>query len=314
VIDTISYGAGETYSTAFSPEPRLNIQYQISDHSSVKASYSRTSQFLQLLSNSTSPFTSLEVWAPCGPNIPPQTADQVAAGYFREFARSKFTFSVEGYYKWFHDHLDYRDHANLLYNTLIEGELRFGKAWSYGVEFMLRKTTGKLTGWIGYTWSRAMIQTTGVNNGNAYPASYDRPNDICINISWDDKKHWVLSANWIYLTGGAMTSPVGFFYNNGSSVPIYGDKNNDRLPDYHRLDLSATYVFNKPGNRYQHSLAVTLYNAYGRMNPFSVNFNKMMNDNGDFVVPSNLNGSYDLVPTSISVAGIIPSINYQFKF
>jgi hypothetical protein len=197
---------------------------------------------------------------------------------------------------------------------LIEGELRFGKAWSYGVEFMLRKTTGKLTGWIGYTWSRAMIQTTGVNNGNAYPASYDRPNDICINISWDDKKHWVLSANWIYLTGGAMTSPVGFFYNNGSSVPIYGDKNNDRLPDYHRLDLSATYVFNKPGNRYQHSLAVTLYNAYGRMNPFSVNFNKMKNDNGDFVVPSNLNGSYDLVPTSISVAGIIPSINYQFKF
>ena len=111
-----------------------------------------------------------------------------------------------------------------------------------------------------------------------------------------------------------MTSPVGFYYNNGTSVPIYGDKNNDRLPDYHRLDLSVTYMFNKPGNRYQHSLAVTLYNAYGRLNPFSVNFNKMMNDNGDFVVPSNLNGSYDLVPTSISVAGIIPSINYQFRF
>ena len=314
VIDTISYGAGNSYSTAFSPEPRLNIQFQVNDRSSVKASYSRTTQFLQLLSNSTSPFTSLEVWAPCGPNIPPQTADQVAVGYFRDLARSKFTFSVEGYYKWFHDHLDYRDHANLLFNTLIEGELRFGKAWSYGVEFMIRKTTGKLTGWIGYTWSRAMIQTPGVNNGNVYPASYDRPNDICINLSWDDKKHWILSANWIYLTGGAMTSPVGFFYSNGSSVPIYGDKNNDRLPDYHRLDLSATYVFSKPGNRYQHSLALTLYNAYGRMNPFSVNFNKMMNDNGDFVVPSNLNGSYDLVPTSISVAGIIPSVNYQFKF
>ncbi len=314
VIDTIGYGTGNTYFTSFSPEPRLNIQYQINGKSSVKASYSRTTQFLQLLSNSTSPFTSLEVWAPCGPNIDPQTADQVAVGYFRDLSRSKFTVSVEGYYKWFHNHLDYRDHANLLFNTLIEGELRFGKAWSYGVEFMLRKTTGKLTGWIGYTWSRAMIQTPGVNNGNKYPANYNRPNDICINISWDDKKHWIFSANWIYLTGGAMTSPVGFYYNNGTSVPIYSEKNNDRLPDYHRLDLSATFVFNKPGNRYHHSLAVTFYNAYGRLNPFSVNFNKMMNDNGDFVVPSNLNGSYELVPTSISVAGIIPSINYQFRF
>jgi hypothetical protein len=314
VIDTISYGTGSVYATAFSPEPRLNIQYQINEKSSVKASYSRTTQFLQLLSNSTSPFTSLEVWAPAGPNIQPQIADQIAAGYFRELARSKLTLSVEGYYKWFHNHLDYRDHANLLFNTLIEGELRFGKAWSYGVEFMLRKTMGKFTGWIGYTWSRAFIQTPDVNNGMTYPASYDRPSDVCINISWNDKKHWILTANWIYLTGGAITSPVGFYYINGTSVPAYGDKNNDRLPDYHRLDVSATYMFNKPGNRYQHSVALTLYNAYGRMNPFSVNFNKMMNDNGDFVVPSNLNGSYELVPTSISVAGIIPSINYQFKF
>ncbi|MCX6303466.1 MAG: TonB-dependent receptor [Bacteroidetes bacterium] len=314
VIDTIGYLKNVVYATFFSPEPRVNIQYQVNERSAVKASYSRTTQFLQLLSNSTSPFTSLEVWAPCGPNIQPQKADQVAAGYFRDLAHSKFTFSAEGYYKWFHNHPDYRDHANLLYNTLIEGELRFGKAWSYGLELMLRKTTGNLTGWIGYTWSRAMVQTPGINNGSVYSATYDRPNDICINISWEDKKHWVLSANWIYLTGSPTTVPVGFYYLNGSSVPLYGDKNNDRLPDYHRLDVSATYVFNKPGNRYQHSLAVTLYNVYGRMNPFSVNFNKMMNDNGDFVVPANLDGSFKLVPTTISVAGLIPSVNYQFKF
>ena len=314
VIDTISYGNGVAYSTTFSPEPRLNIQYQINQKSTVKASYSRTTQFLQLLSNSTSPFTSLEVWAPCGPNIPSQIADQVAVGYFRELHKSKLTFSAEAYYKWFHDHLDYKDHANLLFNTLIEGELRFGKAWSYGVEVMLRKSLGNLTGWIGYTWSRAFVQTPGVNNGQVYRASFDRPNDVCINISYDTKKHWVFIANWIYLTGGAITTPIGFYYTNGYSVPLYGEKNNDRLPDYHRLDLSVSYVFNKPGNRYRHNLALTLYNAYGRMNPFSVNFNKMMNDNGDFVVPSNLNGTYELIPTSISVAGIIPSINYQFNF
>jgi hypothetical protein len=310
----MNYGNLESYTLYFSPEPRLNLQYRIDTKSSVKMSYCRTTQFLQLLSNSTSPFNSLEVWAPAGPNIPPQKADQVALGYFRDLFKSKWTVSVEGYYKWFHDHLDYRDHANMLFNPLIEGELRFGTAWSYGIELMLRKPTGKLTGWIGYTWSRAFVNTPGINNDKSYPANYDRPNDFSINIAYDTRKHWSFYANWIYMTGAAITTPVGFYYNNGYSVPLYGEKNNDRLPDYHRLDLSVRYVFNKPGNRYQHSLAVTLYNAYGRLNPFAVSFNKIMNDNGDFVVPSNLSGNYNLVPTSISVAGIIPSINYQFKF
>ena len=314
VIDTIAYGNGESYSTTFSPEPRLNIQYQWTESSSVKASYIRTTQFLQLLSNSTSPFTSLEVWAPCGPNIPPQTADQVAVGYFRELAKKQFTFSAEAYYKWFHDRLDYRDHANLLFNTLIEGELLFGKGWSYGIELMLRKVTGNFTGWIGYTWSRAYAQTPGINNGAVYPVSYDRPNNFCVNLSWDDKKHWLLAANWIFMTGGAITSPVGFYALNGNTVPVYGEKNNDRLPDYHRLDLSATYNFSKPGNRFRHCLVVTIYNVYGRFNPFSVSYNKIMNDNGEFVVPSNMSGSYERIPTTISVAGMIPSINYQFRF
>ncbi|MDP1622854.1 MAG: TonB-dependent receptor [Bacteroidales bacterium] len=313
VIDTIKYRPGNAYYTAFSPEPRLTVQFRVNEKSSVKASYSRTTQFLQLLSNSTSPFTSLEVWAPSGPNIKPQTADQVALGYFNNFTRPKITLSAEGYYKWFHDHPDYRDHANLLFNTLIEGELRFGKAWSFGIELMLRKTTGQITGWIGYTWSKAMIRTPDINGGKVYPANYDHPNNICINLCWDNKKHWILTANWIYLTGGAITTPVGFFYHNGVSVPIYGGKNNDRLPDYHRLDVSATYVFNKPGNRYHHSVALTLYNAYGRFNPFSINFNKLM-DKDDFVVPANLGGSHLLVPTSVSVSSIIPSINYKFRF
>ena len=314
VIDSISYGNGVAYSTAFSPEPRLNIRYELDPVSAIKASYSRTTQFLQLLSNSTTPFNSLEVWAPCGPNIQAQTADQVALGYFRELGKSTFAFSAEAYYKWFHHHLDYKDHANMLFNTLIEGELRFGDSWSYGLEVMFRKKTGKFTGWIGYTWSRAWVQTPGVDNGKVYRASWDRPNDICINLSYDTKRHWVFTANWIYLTGSTITTPVGFYYLNGSSVPLYGDKNNDRLPDYHRLDLSVAYAFNKPGNRYRHSLALTLYNAYGRMNPFSVNFNKMMDGNGNFVVPANLNGNYKLVPTTVSVAGMIPSVNYQFKF
>ena len=154
----------------------------------------------------------------------------------------------------------------------------------------------------------------GINNDNKFPSSYDKPNDISLNISYNDNKHWSFSANWIYSTGAAITTPIGFYYYNGYSVPLYGDKNNDRLPDYHRMDISITYKFNKPERRYQQLLTLTLYNVYARKNPISVNFNKIIDDNGDIVVPSNLNGGYNLVPTIISWAGIIPSITYNFKF
>ncbi|MEI6456233.1 MAG: TonB-dependent receptor [bacterium] len=314
VIDTAQISNMSSYDWFFSPEPRFGLNWAITEKSELHFSYTRTTQFLQILSNSTGPFTSLDVWAPSGPNIKPQRADQVTLGYFRKIAKSKLNLSAEIFYKYFYNHMDYCDHANLLYNPLIEGELRQGRAWSYGLEIMLRKPVGKFTGWIGYTFSRAFNQTEGVNNGKVYRASYDRPNDVSLNFSYNDQKHWAFSANWIYMTGGTITTPIGFYNFDGYSIPVYGEKNNDRLPDYHRLDLSATYTFNKPGNRYQHSLTLTLYNAYGRLNPFSVNFNKVMDDNGNIVVPSNLDGQYERIPTTISVAGIIPSINYLFKF
>jgi hypothetical protein len=314
VSDTLAVGKNSTYATFISPEPRILIQYHFTKALAVKASYSRTTQFIQVLSNSTSPFTSLEVWAPSGPNIQPQKADQYVLGFYTKLFGSKLNFSSEIYYKQFYNHIDYKDHASMLYNPLIEGELRFGKAWSYGIELMLSKPEGKITGWIGYTYARAIIQTPEVNSGKSYPAYYDRPNDFCIYLSYNTYKHWAFSVNWMLISGAAITTPTGFYYYNGYSVPIYGDKNNDRLPVYHRLDLSVTYNINKPGNRFQHSLVLTLYNAYGRYNPFSVDFNKIMAGDGEFVVPSNLNGSYELVPTTISVAGIIPSVNYIFKF
>ena len=314
VSDTMNVANLESYTAFYSPELRMNVRYEMSANSAFRFSYSRMTQFMQLLSNSTSPFTSLEVWAPAGPNIKPQIADQVALGYFMKFRKPLLNFSAEIYYKSYQDHLDYKDHANLLYNPLIEGELRFGKAWSYGLELMLRKSEGRLTGWIGYTFSRSFVQTPEVNNGETYPASWDRPNDFCINLSYTDRKHWAFAANWFYLTGGAITTPTGFYYINGTSVPLYGTKNNDRLPDYHRLDLAVTYTFSKPASRYQHSLTATIYNAYGRLNPFSVNFNKTMNTDEEFVIPANVQGSNMLYTTSLSVAGVIPSINYLFRF
>jgi len=251
---------------------------------------------------------------PSSPNIEPQKADQYVLGYARQVLRSKLNVSAEVFYKQFHNNIDYTDHADMLYNPLIEGELRFGKSWSYGVELTLRKTEGKFTGWIAYTFSRVFIQTAGVNDDKTYPAFYDRPHDLSVTLSYNTHKKWAFCANWILVSGGPITTPVGFYYNNGYSVPIYGDKNNDRLPIYHRLDISVSYTFNKPENRFQHSLVLTLYNAYARNNPFSVNFNRVENSDGTYVVPSNINGNNELIPTTISVAGIIPSINYIFKF
>ena len=202
----------------------------------------------------------------------------------------------------------------MLINQLIEGELRFGDGWSYGIETLLRKSKGKFTGWISYAWSRSMKQIADVNNGEMFPAAYDRSHNFCLTMSYASSRHWRFSSHWMYLTGAPFSSPTGFYYVNGYSVPVYSEKNNDRLPDYHRMDLSVSYTLSKPENRFQHSLMLTIYNAYGRHNPFSVNFNKIVDDNEKIVVPANLEGDVERIITSMSVAGAIPSLNYTFRF
>jgi hypothetical protein len=314
LIDSLEVDRYNYYDLFFSPEPRIAVTFKADGIHTVKASYTRSTQFLQILSNASGPFTSLEIWAPAGPNIRPLLADQVTLGYLVKLFSSRVAVSAEGFYKQFRNHVDYTDHANLLYNPYFEGEIRQGDAWSYGLEMMARKSEGKLTGWIGYTWSRAFVRTPEVNDGKTYPAGFDSPHNLCVFVSYDTWKRWTLSATWIYLTGNPITTPSGFYTYEGTSVPVYGEKNNDRLPDYHRLDLSVTCRLNKPDRKFQHSLILTLYNAYGRSNPFSVSFNKYKNDRGEFVVPSDTDQGYDLVPTTISVAGVIPSINYQFRF
>lgn len=314
VIDTLQVPEQTTYAMFIQPEPRVNFSYSWNGKSVLKAGYTRTTQFLQVVTNSVSPFTSLEVWAPSGPNIKPQIIDQISLGYFQKIFSSKIILSIEGFYKWFTHYLDYEDHANLLYNPLMEGELRTGKARSFGVECLVRKTAGNFTGWIGYTFSRMFVQTEGVNGGLEYPAFQDRPHNFLVNVSYQTTNRWFFSANWIFLSGGAITTPIGFYMYNGTSVPIYGEKNNDRLPDYHRLDLSVSFRLNRLDSKFRHRLIFTLYNAYGRLNPFSISFNKMENDDENFVVPSDMIGTNYLVPTTLSASGMIPSLNYQFNF
>lgn len=304
----------DVYKTFINAEPRMNLIYLLGRSASLKASYTRAVQYLQLLSNSSSPFTSLDVWVPSGPNIAPTKADQYAIGYFQNLIGQKLVFSAEAYYKDFQNEIDYKDHAKLLSNPLIEGELRFGKAWSYGIEFLLRKDHGKFNGWIAYTYSRAFKKIKDVNDGKTFPSFYDRPHNFNISIAWQPTFRWSFSANWFYISGAAITTPVGFYYSNGYQVPIYDEKHNDRLPDYKRLDFSVKLHFGKPEHDFQHSISFTLYNALGNKNPFAVNFNKEINNEDEFKVPVNFYEGAELVSTTLSVSGMVPSINYKFRF
>ncbi len=314
VADTIEVDKGSYFSPYFNLEPRISLAWAPGSGITITAGYCRTAQYLQMLSNSTSPFTSLEVWAPSGPNIKPQQADQFSLGLLTMTGKPGISFTAEAFYKLFRNQIDYKDHANMLYNPLIEGELRFGSAKSYGIELLARKSQGKLTGWVGYSYSRILKTIEGINQNLEFPAVYDHPHSLFANFMLSAGKRWELAASWFYMTGSAFTSPTGFIQYNGYTVPVYGKKNNDRLPDYHRLDMSVTFRLNRPENRFRHNLILSVYNLYGRKNPFALSFNKIMNDNGDFVVPSDLDGSTEIIPTSISVAGFIPSLNYTFKF
>ena len=313
VSDTIIFQKGERVKSFVRLDPRISIKYQLSNTTSLKASWGIYHQFLNLITNSISPFSSFEIWMPANSNLRPQEASQVALGMVSVFPEKHWELTQELYYKKMKNQLDYEPHASLLLNPLIEGELRFGNAQSYGYEFLLRRTRGRLTGWISYTWSRSLKTIQDVNNNEQFPTYYDRPHDLSVFISWHVSQKINFSANWIYYTGSAITTPTGFYSYNGYTVPLYAEKNNDRLPDYHRLDVAIAWQLNKPERKYQHSLSLAIYNLYNRHNAISINFNKMRTKNGNYVVPANLYGTPHIFTTQKYLLGIMPSITYKFK-
>jgi hypothetical protein len=213
-----------------------------------------------------------------------------------------------------HNQIDYTDHAQMLLNPLVESELRFGNAESAGMEILLKKEYGRLTGWFGYTFSRIIRDISEINNDKPYPATWDRPHNLSLFAAYDITERINISANWMYMTGSGFSSPVSFYYYNGHSVPLYTDKNNDRLPDYHRLDLSAIFDLNKNDERFDHNLVFSVWNLYSRKNPIAINFNKTKAGESEIVVPSNYNTAPQLFPTQLYLFGIMPSISYNFKF
>ncbi|MEM9918691.1 MAG: TonB-dependent receptor, partial [Bacteroidota bacterium] len=271
-IDSTVHQGSDIYNSYYSFEPRIGMRYKLDGKSSVKLSYNRMAQYIQLASNTTAS-SPLDVWFPSSPNIKPQMADQLAGGYFRNFLDNSLEASVEVFYKRFENSIDFRDHAELLLNKQLEGELRFGEARAYGVELLLQKTKGNLTGWVGYTFSRTEKKIEGINQNQWYPARHDKTHDFSLVLSYDWRKRFNFSANWVYSTGSAVTFPTGRYEFMGTVVPVYSERNAERLPSYHRLDIATTIKGrNKWFGRIENELLISVYNVYGRKNPYSINF------------------------------------------
>lgn len=301
--DTIQRGKG-VYNTYDGFEPRLGINYKLTEESAIKGSYNRMYQYIQLASNSTasSPF---DLWFLSSPNIKPQLADQLALGYFRNFKDNVYEASVELYYKNMRNQIDFKDHPQLLLNRQLEGELRSGDAHSYGAEFFLKKRKGRLTGWVSYTYARVFRKIPEINHGKQYSATYDKPHDISIVAAYKLNKKWTLSTNWVYSTGAAVTMPTGRAKILNTVVPIYSDRNAERMPAYHRLDLGATMqgkTWKMAGREIQGEWVFSVYNAYFQKNPYTINF---------VSEPGKPDETY---AEKLYLFGIVPSVTYNLTF
>jgi len=313
-IDSTHYGAGQLYHTYVTGDPRLSLVWKVNSSDLVKFSYSRTSQFEHLITNSISPFSTLEVWLPSGPQIKPQRADQVTAGYTFHPGNADLKAEAEIYYKRMRNQIDYRDHASLVLNPFIENELRFGSGKAYGIETMISKRKGRLNGWLSYTWSRSILDVPGINQGEAYPSYGDRPHDLSFFLSYQLGRQVEVSANFIYMTGSPFTAPTAFYYHDNIQVPIYSSRNNDRLPDYHRLDVALNWDLRRKEGRFDHELIFSIYNLYGRKNPVAIHFNKIENRFGQLVTPYNFYLPPELTPTQLYIYSVIPTVSYHFSF
>ena len=307
-IGTETSSRSKTIKSFGNLEPRVALAYELNYNTSIKASYNRLSQYLHLISNTSSP-TPLDVWAPSGKYIDPQILDQVALGYFKNLKDNIFSLEIETFYKKVKNRIDYIDGADLIANDAIEQIILNGEARAYGLEILFRKNEGRLKGWIAYTLSKSEQRTPGrtdiepgINNGTWYDTPYDKTHDISITGSYELNKKWRFNANFLFQTGQPITYPNAQYEYNGITIPNYGLRNEYRLPAYNRLDLSATYV-PKPDKQkgWQKEWVFGIYNVYNRRNAASITFQ----ENRETGVNEALR---------LSIFGIVPSVSYNFKF
>ncbi|HAI76699.1 MAG TPA: hypothetical protein DCM08_10670, partial [Microscillaceae bacterium] len=306
VVSRTNFGMWQNIQQYYNFEPRFSAKYSLNDNSSLKLSYNRMAQYIHLISNTTASVP-LDVWTPSTNNILPQLADQVALGYFWNFGKnSMFEFSVETYYKAIQNQIDYIDGADLLLNRNLEGDLLRGQGRAYGLEVFLKKRTGKFNGWVSYTLARTEIQVDGINNNRWYPTRFDRTHNLYLVGLYDVSKRLSLSANFVFATGTPATFPTNRFEFQGVVVGnnINNDRNNFRVPVYHRLDFAATLQGKKNDQRrWQSSWVFSIYNVYGQANPFSVFFQQNPDN-------PNITEAVKLVVVGFP----IPAVTYNFKF
>lgn len=300
VIETKRYKKGELVKTYINPEPRIAASYQLNTSSALKLSYTRNTQNLHLISNSTTS-SPTDKWVASTNIIKPGIADQVAIGYYKNLNNNLYELTVEAYYKNMQNQVDYRNGAQVFTNQPIETQLLYGKGRAYGIEWLLKKTAGRFSGWISYTLSKTERNIPGINDNNWYNARQDRTHDFAIVGSYQLNKKWVLSANWIFYTGDAVTYPSGKYTVNNEVYFYYSERNGYRMPNYHRLDIGATKQLKK-GKRFSSELNFSLYNAYGRQNAYQINFRESETD------PDKTEA------VQISLFTFVPSVSYNFKF
>ncbi|MDC1284255.1 TonB-dependent receptor, partial [Saprospiraceae bacterium] len=304
------YDDWKSIKTYYNFEPRLSLQMQLSSNNSIKASYNRTTQYIHLVSNTTAA-TPVDVWTPSTNNIRPSTADQVAFGYFQNLNDNTYELSAEVYYKTMNNLVDYIDGADLLLNQFIEGDLIEGEGRAYGIELMVKKTKGKFNGWLSYTLARTERQTPGINGGEWYASRFDQLHNLSLTGFYEINDRWTSSANFAFNTGSPTTFPTTRYTIQGFVVPHNAneERNNVRLPNYHRLDLSITRKGKiKEGKRWTGDWVFSVYNVYNRKNAFSIFFAQ---EDGRIPIGSSVNT--DAYKLSV-IGSFIPSVSYNFKF
>jgi len=303
---TKEYGSGKVIRTYQGPEYRLGLRYMVTNSFSVKAGYNSLRQYIHMLSNTTA-IAPTDIWKLSDRNIKPQSGDQFSVGFYKNLHSNTIETSVEVYYKRLKDYLDYRSGAILIMNHHIETDVLNSKGRAYGLELMIKKTTGKLNGWISYTWSRTFLRTDDphagelVNNGKDYPADFDIPHNVTLVGNFKVNHRFSLSMNAVYATGRPITLPIARYYYGGSQRVLYADRNANRIPDYFRTDFSMNIDGNHKVHQWSHnSWTVGVYNLTGTHNPYSVYF---VSENG------RVNGY------KLSIFGsAIPFVNFNIRF
>jgi hypothetical protein len=315
IIDSLNFGRFENMHFYQGLEPRLAFRYRINDFFSVKTAYNRNFQYIQIASNSSAGLP-IDRWILSGRYIEPVKSDQISLGLFHNFEQNRWELSVEGYYKNLEHVIDLRNGAQVLFTDKVETEVLSGVGWAYGTEFLLRKNIGKTTGWLAYTWSRTWRRIEGVSQNLAYNPRFDRPNDVTLVLNHEFSPSWSAGLVFVYTTGQAVSFPIGSYQVDNQSVPLYSEfRNLNRFPDYHRVDASVTWKNADKGRKWRGSWNFSIYNIYGRKNPFAYEFRQIYNN--DIHFNPNTDGEIHSSRPGVVMTYLftfLPSIAYNFQF